>query len=89
MLINFMSWGYSEELFWTLTLRRYFNYRASAMFVQGRARDLNIMNAWYTAILSRQEKIESLDTYLPESAKPVLTEEEKNRQLFAALSNFM
>lgn len=59
------------------------------MLVQSRARDLNVMNAWYTAILSRQEKIDSLDTYLPKAAKPALTEEEKNRQLHAALLNFM
>ena len=46
------------------------------------------MNAWYTAVLSRQEKIDPLDEYLPDVKKADLTEDEKNKLLAIALGDF-
>ena len=88
MLSDFISWGYSEELFWTLTFRRFKVYREAASKKQKGERDLLIMNAWYTAMLSRQEKIDPLDKYLPDAKKVDLTEDEKNKLLASALSDF-
>ena len=88
MLSDFISWGYSEELFWTLTFRRFKVYREAASKKQKGERDLLIMNAWYTAMLSRQEKIDPLDKYLPDTKKVDLTEDEKNKLLASALSDF-
>ena len=88
MLSDFISWGYSEELFWTLTFRRFKVYREDASKKQKGERDILIMNAWYTAMLSSQEKIDPLDKYLPDVKKVDLTEDEKNKLLASALSDF-